>query len=399
MIKIMTAHTTEPTDTEYAIQEIIEQLGDLNNLLRNTMGLIFCKYEFVESGLVRELCARLPFNVTGCVSQGFAVKNAGEEFMLVLTVLSSDDVEFSAGISTPLAANGNDGDDGPIEELYRNLLASGGGGEKAGGDPALLLLFSPMFTDAKSMTGNAIVRALDRVSGGVPIFGSMAIDITTEVRSPFIVFNGEHYADCLSVVLLRGNVKPRFFAASLPKEGQIGQSFTITEAEKNRLISINNMPAGKFIEKIGLISHSAMDVIYAFPIVVDYHDGSDPRSFAITKIDADGALVSEQDIPVGGTVTIGAIDGKLVIESTRRFIGEIKKAPEQNGLIIASCVSRIMTFQDQLEEISLIQKELKDLSSPFLYFYSGGEICPLYRPGKDRPVNAFHQFTIVACSL
>ncbi|MDR2786036.1 MAG: FIST C-terminal domain-containing protein [Treponema sp.] len=396
MIKVMTAYTTEPTDADYAVQEILTQIED--DLLANSIGFLFCNFEFLESSLVRKLCDRLPFNVLGCVSQGFAVKDAGETFMLVLMVLSSDDVEFVSGISESLTS----GDEGVVEALYRDLLAKGPGST----EPAMMFAFPPMCT---GLTGNAIVRTLDRVSVGVPVFGSIAVDHAAELRSPRTIYNGEYYADRLPLVLLWGNVKPRFFACSLPRGVRITQNAEITEAEGNRLISINNMPAAAFMEKIGIGNQGDVNIMYAFPIVVDSHDGSEPRLIAISKTDSGGALISEQDVPTSGTVTIGTIDEKLVIESTRYLMDKIKKASVQNGLLVFSCASRVFTLQDPIKEMTLFRQEFADLPRPFLYTYSGGEICPLYKsekdksekdePGEDKPVNSFHQFTVVACAF
>jgi hypothetical protein len=386
MIKVMTAYTMEPNDVDYALREVLAQLGD--DLLANSIGLLFCNFEFLESSLVRKLCDRLPFDVAGCVSQGFCVKDAGETFMLALMVLSSDDVEFVSGVSASLTAGG----EGAVEALYRDLLGRGTNPR----EPALIFAFPPLCT---GLTGNAIVRVLNQVSGGVPLFGSVAVDHTVELRAPRTIYNGEHYADQLPLVLLRGNVKPRFFAYSLPRGMRITQNAEITEAKGNRLISINNMPAAVFMEKAGIGSQGTVDIIYAFPIVVDSHDGSEPRLITMSKTESGGALVSEQDVPASGTVTIGVIDEKLVIESTRYFVDRIKETSVRNGLLIFSCLSRVLTLKNPIEEMTLVRQEFAGLSGPFLYIYSGGEICPLCKPGEDRPVNSFHQFTIVACEF
>jgi hypothetical protein len=71
--------------------------------------------------------------------------------------------------------------------------------------------------------------------------------------------------------------------------------------------------------------------------------------------------------------------------------------PNQNGLLIVSCFSRILTLQDPLEEITLVLKQLRDWPVSCVFFSSGGEICPLFSGEQDKPINTFHQFTIVAC--
>ncbi|MDR0730600.1 MAG: FIST C-terminal domain-containing protein [Treponema sp.] len=384
MIKAIIAHTIETTDLDYALDELNGQIKDQGPLLRNVTGIIFCNYEFVESGLVRELCACLPFTVLGCSSQIFAVPDAGEEVMLTLMVLTSDDVEFYAGVSEPLVT----GKGSILEDLYRGLTMQGAF------VPSLMLIFPPMLS---GITGNTLVSILDRVSGGVPIFGSMAIDITTALRSPVTLFNGSSYPDRLVMVLLKGDVHPRFLACSLPGEPRFSHKFTITRVQANRIISINNRPAAEFLEKLGVINTGEVEVFYAFPIVVDYGDGSQSRVFTISKIDADGSLISEQDIPEGGTVNIGTLNGDLVIASTQHIIEQIKEIPEPSVLLLVSCFSRILTLRDSLEEVNLVIKQLRDWPLPFVFFSSGGEICPILQDGQDKPINSFHQFTIVAC--
>jgi hypothetical protein len=387
MIKVLVVHTVETLDLNYAIDELISQINKKGPLLRNTAGLLFCNYEFIQSGLVRELCMRLPFTVLGCSSQVFAVQNSGEELMLTLMLLTSDDVEFYAGVSGPLTA----GNENTLEELYYDLSMRG---TQDAFDPPLMLVFPPFLAD---ITGNRAIEILDRVSGGVPMFGSSAIDITTSQRSPVTVFNGNAYPNRLVMMLLKGNVRPRFFAYTLPGEPRFSQKFTITEAKRNRILTINGNPAVEFLERLGVINKGGVEVLYAFPIVVDYEDGTPPRVFTISRVDPDGSLVSEQDIPTGGVVNIGTISGGMVIASTTRILEQIKETVGTQGLILVSCFSRILTLQDPLEEVTLVVKQLREWPVPFVFFSSGGEVCPIHKGGQDKLVNGFHQFTIIAC--
>ncbi|MDR0641531.1 MAG: FIST C-terminal domain-containing protein [Treponema sp.] len=390
MIKVIVASTIEVSDLDFAVSEITGHIKKEGPLLGNTVGLLFCNFEFIQSGLVKKLGGCLPFDIVGCTSQTFAVQNAGEDFMLTLMVLTSDDVEFSAGLSGPL----HQGDEASLETLYRDLMARG---KDPSLDTGLILAFPPRLS---AIPGNKVVDILDRVSGGVPIFGSVALDITTVQRSPMTIFNGDHYPDLLVMVLLRGNVQPRFFSHSLPGETHLNRKFTITKAEGNRIISIEGKPAVKYMEEMGLINRTTMDVFYAFPLVVDYDNGESSRAFVISQVDADdNSLISEQDIPQGGTANIGAINGDLVMASTCGLIDQVKKtAGSCNGLLLVSCFSRTLALQDPLEEINLVIKRMRDWPVPFVFFSSGGEIYP--EPNKKGElVNNFHQFTIVACVL
>jgi sugar (pentulose or hexulose) kinase len=64
--------------------------------------------------------------------------------------------------------------------------------------------------------------------------------------------------------------------------------------------------AVEYLKKIGLIQgDGSLDVIYAFPIEVNFHDGSPRRIFAIYSINPEGSLTSGGSIPVGSTLYIG----------------------------------------------------------------------------------------------
>jgi hypothetical protein len=390
MIKTIVASTVEEVDIDFAINELTAKIKNNDPLLRNSVGLLFCNVEFIKSGLVTALCQKLPFDVVGCTSQILAVQNAGEEFMLTLMILTSDDVEFTTGLSEPLGQ----GAESVLENLYHDLSSRSANPQK----PALMLAYAPFLA---GLTMNKQVDILDRISGGVPLFGTVALDITTASRSPMTVFNGSSYPDRLAMVLLRGNVHPRFVIHSLPGEPHLKQQFNITEARENKIFSIDNMPARDYFKKLGLVGQDPdkdeMQVIYAFPIVVDYGGGKPSKYFTISLIDEDGALVSEQDIPLGGTAVIGTISRDLVLASTRHVLRQIGEMRDANGIILLSCFSRVLTLQDSLEEVNMVIKQMRDLPVPFVFFSSAGEICPVQE--EDGLKNKFHQFTIIACIL
>jgi hypothetical protein len=390
MINTIAASTTEAVDLDFAVNEISIKIKNEGPLLRNSAGLLFCNYEFIKSGTVAALCEKLSFDVIGCTSQVFAVQNAGEEFMLTLMVLTSDDVEFTAGISEPL---GQDAEPA-LKNFYYDLLSRGSSAQ----NPALILVCAPFLS---GLTMNRQVDILDQVSGGIPLFGTVALDITTTARSPMTIFNGNSCADRMTMILLRGNVHPRFISHSLPGEPHLKQKFTITGARENRIFSINNMPAREYFKRLGLMGQSPdedeMQVLYAFPIVVNYDNGEPSKCFIVSLADKEGALVSEQDIPLGGTAVIGTISGELVLASTRQVINQIMNMPDVGGIILLSCFSRVLSLQDTLEEVNMVIKRLRDLPAPFVFLSSAGEICPV-EEGEGLK-NKFHQFTIIACVL
>jgi hypothetical protein len=389
MIKTVVVSTVEDVDINFAIDELTSKIKSKEPLLRNSVGLLFCNMEFIKSGLVTALCKRLPFEVIGCTSQIFAVQNVGEEFMLTLMILTSDDVEFTAGLSEPLDSIEESG----LEDFYRDLSSRGSNPQK----PALMLVCAPPLT---GLPTNRQVDMLDHASGGVPMFGTIALDIAAAIRTPMTIFNGNSYTNRIAVILLRGDVHPRFISHSLPGEPHLQQKFTITEARENKIYSINNMPAGDYFKKLGLVGQNRdeMQVIYAFPIIMD-GGGEPPKSIIISLMDEEGALVSEQDIPPGTTAVVGTVSREMVLASTRFVLRQLEEAADAGGIILISCFNRVLTLQDTLEEVNLVIKQLRDPPAPFVFLSSGGEICPVPGDKQDELKNKFHQSTIIACIL
>ncbi|MDR3233608.1 MAG: hypothetical protein LBT46_08110, partial [Planctomycetaceae bacterium] len=85
------AYTNEIDDPDVAAAEITEQLKD-KKLLKNSVGIIACYFEFIETGVVEAICKTLPFDVIGCSVMGSAVNAAGSMEQLSLTILTGDDV-------------------------------------------------------------------------------------------------------------------------------------------------------------------------------------------------------------------------------------------------------------------------------------------------------------------
>jgi D-alanine-D-alanine ligase-like ATP-grasp enzyme len=121
MITMFNAFTNEIDDPSVAVKEITEQLKN-KKLLKNTIGIIGCHCEYVENGTINSLSKILPFELIGCVVLGSAVNgNSGFE-QLSLTVLTSNDITFTAAISKPIVPRNFDSS---LEKVYADVTKSG----------------------------------------------------------------------------------------------------------------------------------------------------------------------------------------------------------------------------------------------------------------------------------
>jgi hypothetical protein len=385
MIKMLTAYTFEIDDPQLAVQEVLGQLDFTRDLLKSTVGLMFCTLDFIQSGTAGAVGKALPFDVLGCTTMGIALPGVMGEMLLGLAVLTSDDVTFSAGLSEPLT----DAPEQRLAGLYQDLAAS------LPEKPSLMLSFPPQLD---ALGGDGIVDILDRLSGGLPIFGTFALDETGTVRTPRTIYNDGAYADRGALLLLSGSGEPRFAIDSIGERQTYSHRALITAAEGNRIISINNIPGAVYMENLGLMTDGTVDMLYAFPLSLDDHSGEKPRICLILSSDPNGSLVCGASVSPGSTLSIVSPSSGEVLETARNIAGQAKETRGRDLLFVFSCFSRSIALTEFNDEMNLIQRELADLPIPYLFLYSGGEICPVKKqPGQYH--NRHHNYAIISCLL
>ncbi len=190
MIRLMNAYTSEIDDPETAVAELLEQIDRQGGLLKHTVGIAGCYYEFMETGVISALCERLPFDIVGCTVFGSATNAQYGMEQLSLAVLTSDDVCFSTAFSAPIF---KDKVAEPVREAYRAARAG------LPGDPSLIIAFVPISTD---VAGDAILNQLDAESNGAPVFGTLSSDTSLTYENSCTFLNGESHQRKLA--LLRG---------------------------------------------------------------------------------------------------------------------------------------------------------------------------------------------------
>jgi hypothetical protein len=393
MFKVLTTYTYELDNPEKAAQEILAQIDIKNNLLKNSVALLFCHTKFIEMGVMEAVCKSLPFDVVGCTSLFFAVSGqtgdsvATDGMMLTVTVLTSDDVEFAVSVSEPLTeANGEE----HIQTLYRNTAAS------LGARPELVFAFPPT---QLNLTIDVMSAALDRACGGVPIFGTVALDMVTHIRNPLTIHRGAAYSDRMALLLFKGPVKPRFFSIRFPKKSILTQDAVITGAEGSRIHTINNMPATSFLKELGLMQNSAESFVSAIPLIIEDGEGKNPRVVVVQDITPEGTLICSRQVPVGKLLKIGASTADMVLTGASTLFQNIAEKGNGAGLLVFSCFLRSVTLgEGAIAEVQLLQQVLGSNFGPWLYLSSGGELCPA-NTGFGETVNQALQYALIACQF
>ncbi|MDR1496739.1 MAG: FIST C-terminal domain-containing protein [Clostridiales Family XIII bacterium] len=392
MIKALTVSTSEIDDVEAAVADITGQLEAGIGLMKNSIGLISCYYDFIESGVVAALSEALPFEVVGTTTVGTAAVTTDELVDLVLLVLTSDDVSFVTGLTDPIPSE----DASVIERGYAATVEKAGETEK----PALMLTYAPLLMN---VGGDFFVDSLSKASGNVPLFGTVSVDDTMDFHNSHVIFGGDAYKDKLALVLMYGNVSPKFYLASISKDKIFREKGVVTSSEGNQLKTINDISVQDYLMSLGLTKGADGTIVgvNSYPFVVDYGDGTMPVVRIMFAITPEGYAVCGGDIPEGATLSVGSIDDDEVVKATGEKLLEITADGTPDALLIFSCTGRYFVLgYDDGREAAVVRDMLGAKNLPFSMIYSGGEICPTYAiEGAESMTNRFHNDTFAVCAF
>jgi len=401
MIKMLNVYTQELDDPEKAVREILQPLDIKNSLLKNSAALLFCHVKFIEAGIAEAVYKSLPFDVIGCTSLFFGTPEAEDApsidrgIILTVTVFTSDDTSFAAGVSGPLNEKNVDE---CVNDLYLRASSSPGAGPAAE-PPALAFVFPPSMA---GVPADVIVRSLDRVCKGVPLFGSVALDMGIYIQDPKTIFKntGESgiFSDRMPLLLFKGQVKPRFFHSSFPDKSILSWDAVITGAAGNRIISINNKPSLSFLKDMGFFQDGMHEGILVYPLVVEYPD-NETEVVIVQDISPEGQLICGRVVKAGGVLNMVAVTADTVLESVKIMAHDLKENGGGTGFIMFSCFLRniVLGGSSQVEYESVC-KEFEGSSGSWLFLNSGGELCPGYTENGEL-VNRFHQYAVIACQF
>jgi hypothetical protein len=389
MLTTLIAYTSEIDDKEVAAAEIWAQLrrelpdGEWDRLKRK-VGIAACHYEFVLSGVWQAVCDTLPFDVVGTITSAQANPQSADTLLFTLMVLAGDEADFVTALTPPLRERSSQ----IIAETY-----TAAAGDRAA-KPALVFACAPFMVEN---SGDEYVNVLTQVSGGVPCFGTLAVDDTLDFANCFSLHNGEHYRDRMAMVLVYADIQPRFYIATLSEDKILDKAALITKSSGHVLMEVNDRPVVEFFENLGLTKASETQyAMSSLPFMLDYGDGTAPVSKVFIKLTPEKYAICAGAMPEGATLYIGVFDKADVLTTTGGAIDQALAAPGKSGLLIYSCISRSMTLgADQMVEMELIRERV-GAKTPFLMAYSGGEICPT-QVAAGKAVNRFHNNAFVVC--
>jgi hypothetical protein len=379
MIKMLTAYCTEIDDVDEAVADILSQI-DTTKLLANSVGLLSCHYEFIDSGVVASLQEHLPFDILGFTTMASAARGQYSVYSLTFTVLTSDDVSFSTAVSRPLSESDYKH---PIRDAYGDALG------KMKTKTSFIISYMPF---VPTLSSADMLGCFDRITNGVPIWGTVACNYTGAYDKCQIIYRGKAEQHSLAMLLLSGNIKPDFFIASLPVRSVRTYKALITESEGCLLKKVNGIDVRAYLTASGFSEGSKVGTI---PLMVDYGDGN-AVALAIYRFNEDGSAIMGGQVPEGASVSIGLIDREGILETTQKTLEQILAKPPSGGILMYPCEGRYQLMAGD-DEIKLVIEKIGD-KLPYSLGYSGGELCPVVdREGKYH--NRLHNYSLIVCSF
>jgi hypothetical protein len=387
MIQSLHFKTTETDDVAAAVAEITGQLEG-ETLLSHSVGIVTCFADFINSGVVAALAGELPFPVVGTTTLAAASNGFQGEIVLIMTVLTSDDVEFALGVTSPITEE----DEAPLKAAWAEATAG------RTGKPGLMLSFAPLL---QNVSGDFYVEAWNRITGNVPNFGTLAVDHNQDYHESQTILGGGAFRDRYVFVLLYGKVETEFFIGGISSAKAFREKGVVTSSHGNLLNGVNGVSVADYLVSLGLEKdkNGVLMGINSFPFILNYNDGTPPVIRVMFAITPDGSAVCGGKIPEGASLTVGVINAEEVLTTTSMLLRTVKEKAWKEGksLLIFSCVGRYFAQGfNTTAEMDKIQEILGDI--PFHLCYSGTELCPTI--GKDgKTANRSHNDTIVICVL
>jgi hypothetical protein len=382
---MLTACTEEVDEVGEAVNEILGKLDLKNNLLTNSLGLIFCDPEFIDSGVVRAVSKSLPFDTVGISTRAGATKGETSPVLFSVSVLTADDVTFSVAHSREVTSeNVND----VISSAYREAES------RLPEKPALVLAYPPIIL---SIGAYPIAKAIFSAAGNTPVFGTLPCSPFNDHSNSFTIVNGAASTMSAALVLLSGNIHPDFYMVSTLEQNIQKQYGIITKSDGCIIHEANEMSFAAYLERQGFSkSNPIYDSLYMIPFIVNFNDGSRSVARGLYSINSEGSAIFGGEMPEGNTISLGSLNYDGIMETTEELLRQISLKKNINGILMYSCVARYILLGIKTDdELKKIIENLDNLA-PYQACYSGGELCPV-KNNAGEFINRTHNYTLITC--
>ena len=359
MLKIASGHSEDPdtlTATTDALDMALARLGD-----HPKAALVFAGIDTDLSELVSTIRGRFPdIELSGCTTDGELSGPEGFlEDSVVITLFTSDSVDFSVGMGTGAAGN-------PVEATAQAVAMARA---KTSRDPALCIA-------TPEGIGTNIHKILDglrqALGADFPIVGGAAADQLRFTRTSQIC-NDEIVSDAVVIMLLSGPLE--FSCGVATGYTPLGQRHLVSRAEGAVIHEIEGKPAIELYDDY-VQSHSIF-----FPLAVHVPERGGMVLSTPQYFDRDtGSIHLVNPIPANSEVQIATASRDEIIAAARDA-GQQAANGYSTGLtpqaaLVFSCAGRRAALGTRTVEEYTCLTEIIGVEIPTAGFYTYGEICP-----------------------
>ena len=387
--------TEEIDDLDAALEELKNGIPT-EELLTNTVGIIYAYFDADFEELSKKTCKTFQFPVIGVSAMALLHTEGYMAYGMELLVMSADDVRFSVGMTESLD---KDNCEEKLEEFYSDLKGNTQEQEK------LILAYTCKLLGAD---GDKYIKAFDKLSGGVPVYGGMPSDMYT-YKDFKVFFDGrvEHYA--AAVILVYGNAAPiTLVEFSISNEMKLENK--VTKAEGSMVFALDDKTFVQSLKEAGISSENEnviMEYVQTpFLVKKEVENGETIeflRNLAYLKQDA-GIGVFLGQVPEGAELKVATISvndiGNAVTNVFTNVIHEMEKKSDYkySTIICTSCTARYMNLIGDKNIEGNAYKDILPEDINLVGMYSYGELCPTKSSGSEKLYNMFHNetFTILA---
>jgi hypothetical protein len=397
MVKLYTAITREIDNPQEAVREIIDQLKPEQNMLKNTIGIVFFYCEFAEAGACQAIADALPFETVGCVSTYVGTCGQYDDVALSVTMITGDDITFTV----KTVDNSGDKSHEQITDEIKQLCA----GFSAAGKPKVVIPFMPML---QKFSGDDLVATVNALPETLPLFGTMAFNMENLAGPHYVLSGKKLYSDMFVFIAFYGDFEPKFrIVSSFDFEEGFGNIVEIKEAAGSILKNVNGVSALEYLKNQGILTSDNTVTgtgVWAVPAILMYPDGTRVVRAFLGIVEGTEYIYATGAMEAGAKIKFAYLDGEKTLASAEKLFQQISDA-EENGIIAFSCAGRswslgVNYFEETQKIAECAEKYLLQNDAPLMYSvaYSGGEICPV-TDNEGKLVNVLHNYTLVSCAF
>jgi hypothetical protein len=381
-LKVVVGHSEDP-DSQYAIDEVLEQCFQDLMGMAPTAGILFAAIDFDHAMILEEILRVYPYiELIGCTTDGEMSSKLGFcQDSLTLMLFCSDTIEIHAGVGycaskNPFAA--------AIQAAKSTHTLEGYGYTTK----LCIALPASYIEDGATANGEMLLDGLKNALGSeVAIVGGAAGD-QSRAKISYQFYGNKVLTDSLPILTFSGDVVFSFGAACGWRP--LGRKSIITKACGNRLYEIDGISAVEFYQRyLGGRLPSAENSLAVY-------EGDSERYYirVPNSLDNDGSIRLLADIPEQATVRLTGTSRDEIITSTLTSFQTALQNYSGNkidAVLLFSCCCRRWLLGTRAKEEYEIIKNALPYSAPLSGFYTYGELAPL----QPRGASYYHQETFV----